>query len=159
MTTFVALTLVGLVTGCVYALTAAGLVVTYTTAGVFNFAQGAMGMMGAFSFWQLWQAWHIPLGFSLLIVLGGFAPLFGVLVARFLFNGRSAGADQSLALTLALLLVLLGAASAIWKPTTARSVPSWAGNGSITIGILNINAMQLLIIATAVAIAIGLRLM
>lgn len=159
MTTFVALTLVGLVTGCVYALTAAGLVVTYTTAGVFNFAQGAMGMMGAFSFWQLWQAWNIPLGFSLLIVLGVFAPLFGVGVARFLFNGRSAGNDQSLALTLALLLVLLGAANAIWKPTTARMVPLWAGHGSITIGILTINAMQLLIIATAIAIAVGLRLL
>ena len=159
MTTFVALTLVGLVTGCVYALTAAGLVVTYTTAGVFNFAQGAMGMMGAFSFWQLWQAWNIPLGFSLLIVLGVFAPLFGVGVARFLFNGRSSGNDQSLALTLALLLVLLGAANAIWKPTTARMVPLWAGHGSITIGILTINAMQLLIIATAIAIAVGLRLL
>lgn len=159
MTTFVALTLVGLVSGCVYALTAAGLVVTYTTAGVFNFAQGAMGMMGAFSFWQLWQAWNIPLGLSLLIVLGVFAPLFGVAVSRFLLGRRGAGSDQSLALTLALLLVLIGAADAIWKPSTARTVPIWAGHGSITIGILNINAMQLLIIATAIAIAVGLRLL
>ncbi|HWC36328.1 MAG TPA: ABC transporter permease [Mycobacteriales bacterium] len=158
MTTFVALTLAGLVTGCVYALTAAGLVVTYTTAGVFNFAQGAMGMMGAFSFWQLYQGWHVPLGFSLLIVLGGFAPLFGAVVARVLLGGRAAG-DQSLAMTLALLLVLIGAANAIWKPTTARTVPLWAGHGSITIGIFTINAMQLLVIATAIAIAIGLRLM
>ncbi|MGN6473258.1 MAG: ABC transporter permease subunit [Mycobacteriales bacterium] len=159
MTTFVALTLVGLVTGCVYALTAAGLVVTYTTAGVFNFAQGAMGMMGAFSFWQLWQGWHVPLGFSLLIVLGVLAPLFGAVVARLLLGGRSAAGDQSLAMTLALLLVLIGAADAIWKPTTARTVPIWAGHGSITIGIFTINAMQILIIATAIAIAIGLRLL
>lgn len=55
LTTFLALTVVGLVTGCIYALTAAGLVVTYTTAGVFNFAQGAMGMLAAFTLWQLWQ--------------------------------------------------------------------------------------------------------
>jgi branched-chain amino acid transport system permease protein len=159
VTTFVALTLAGLVTGCVYALTAAGLVVTYTTAGVFNFAQGAMGMMGAFSFWQLYQGWNVPLGLSLLIVLGGFAPLFGMLVARVLLGGRSAAGDQSLAMTLALLLVLIGVANAIWKPTTARSVPLWAGHGSITIGIFTINAMQLLVIATAIAIAIGLRLL
>jgi branched-chain amino acid transport system permease protein len=159
MTTFVALTLAGLVTGCVYALTAAGLVVTYTTAGVFNFAQGAMGMLGAFSFWQLYQGWGVPLGFSLLIVLGVLAPLFGAVVARVLLGGRSAAGDQSLAMTLALLLVLLGAANAIWKPTTARSVPLWAGHGTITIGIFTINAMQLLIIATAIAIAVGLRLL
>jgi branched-chain amino acid transport system permease protein len=159
VTTFVALTLVGLVSGCVYALTAAGLVVTYTTAGVFNFAQGAMGMMGAFSFWQLWQGWHVPLGFSLLIVLGIFAPVFGIVVSRFVLGGRGSGGDQSLAMTLALLLVLIGAANAIWKPSTARMVPYWAGHGSITIGILTINSMQLLIIATAIAIAIGLRLL
>jgi branched-chain amino acid transport system permease protein len=146
-------------TGCVYALTAAGLVVTYTTAGVFNFAQGAMGMMGAFSFWQLYQGWNVPLGFSLLIVLGVLAPLFGAVVARVLLGGRSAAGDQSLAMTLALLLVLLGAANAIWKPTTARSVPIWAGHGSITIGIFTINAMQLLIIAVAIGIAVGLRLL
>lgn len=160
MTTFLALTLAGLVTGCVYALTAAGLVVTYTTAGVFNFAQGAMGMMGAFSFWQLYQGWHVPLGFSLLIVLGVFAPMFGVIVSRVLLGGRSAGGgDQSLALTLALLLVLIGTANAIWKPTSARSVPLWAGHGTVTIGIFTINAMQMLIIAAAIAIAIGLRLL
>ena len=113
MTTFVALTLVGLVTGCVYALTATGLVVTYTTAGVFNFAQGAMVMMGAFAFWQLWQAWNVPLALSLIIVLGVLAPLFGIAVSRFLLGSRGAGNDQSLALTLALLLVLIGAANAI----------------------------------------------
>jgi branched-chain amino acid transport system permease protein len=159
VTTFVALTLVGLVTGCVYALTAAGLVVTYTTAGVFNFAQGAMGMMGAFSFWQLWQKWDVPLALSLIIVLGVFAPLFGIAVSRFLIGRSGAGNDQSLALTLALLLVLIGAANAIWKPSTARTVPIWAGHGSVTIGILTINAMQILIIAAAIAIAVGLRLL
>ncbi|HVS69529.1 MAG TPA: ABC transporter permease [Mycobacteriales bacterium] len=159
MTTFVALTLAGLVTGCVYALTAAGLVVTYTTAGVFNFAQGAMGMMGAFSFWQLYQGWSVPLGWSLLIVLGVLAPAFGAVVARVLLGGRSAAGDQSLAMTLALLLVLIGTANAIWKPTTARTVPLWAGHGTTTIGVFTINSMQKLIIATALAIAIGLRLL
>ena len=59
MSTFLALSVVGLVTGCIYALTATGLVVTYTTAGVFTFAQGAMGMIAAFGFWQLWQGWDV----------------------------------------------------------------------------------------------------
>jgi len=84
VSTFVALTIVGLVSGCIYALTATGLVVTYTTAGVFNFAQGAMGMVAAFAFWQCWQGWSLPLWLSLLLVVGVLAPLFGLAVERVL---------------------------------------------------------------------------
>jgi branched-chain amino acid transport system permease protein len=159
VTTLLALTLVGLVYGCIYALTATGLVVTYTTAGVFNFAQGAMGMVAAFSFWQLWQGWHVPLALSLLIVLGVLAPGFGLLTERLLFR-KTAGApaDQTLAVTLAMLLVLIGTANAVWPPTQPRVLPRWAGSGSVTVGILTISATQLLIIACAIAIAVALRL-
>src|SRR5690242_382553 len=44
---------VGITYGSVYAVAAVGLVVTYTTSGIFNFAQGAIGMFMAFIFWQL----------------------------------------------------------------------------------------------------------
>ena len=53
MTTFLALTVVGIVVGCIYALTATGLVVTYITSGIFNFAHGAVGMIAAFAYWNL----------------------------------------------------------------------------------------------------------
>ena len=60
MEQLVQLTIVGLVAGCVYALSATGLVVTYTTSGIFNFAHGAIGMLGAFTYWQLTVGWHWP---------------------------------------------------------------------------------------------------
>ena len=53
MDQFLALTVVGIVAGCIYALTATGLVVTYTTSGIFNFAHGALGMVAAFAYWEL----------------------------------------------------------------------------------------------------------
>src|SRR5881275_3318944 len=59
VTEWLSFTVVGLVTGCVYALIATGLVVTYTTTGIFNFAHGAIGMIAAFTFWQFWQGWHV----------------------------------------------------------------------------------------------------
>src|SRR5581483_5324807 len=43
----------GLTTGAVYALAATGLVVTYTTSGVFNFAHGAVGLVAAVVFYGL----------------------------------------------------------------------------------------------------------
>ena len=44
----IAYTIFGLVTASIYAIAASGLVVTYTTSGVFNLAHGAVGMLGAF---------------------------------------------------------------------------------------------------------------
>jgi D-alanyl-lipoteichoic acid acyltransferase DltB (MBOAT superfamily) len=61
-----------LTAGSIYAIAASGLVVTYTTSGVFNFAQGAIGMIMAFLYWEVrinrgWPAW-IALVFVVLIV-------------------------------------------------------------------------------------------
>ena len=44
---FLTYTILGLVTGAVYGIAASGLVLTYTTSGIFNFAQGAMAMLAA----------------------------------------------------------------------------------------------------------------
>ena len=40
---------------------AAGVVLTYTTTGVFNFAHGAVGMITAFVFWQLTEGSGLPI--------------------------------------------------------------------------------------------------
>src|SRR3954454_8065928 len=43
----------GLVTGSVYGLAGTGLVLTYKTSGVFNFAHGALGTVSAYLFYEL----------------------------------------------------------------------------------------------------------
>ena len=53
MSSFLEFTLIGISIGCVFAIAASGLVLTYTTTGVFNFAHGAVGMVSAFLFYQL----------------------------------------------------------------------------------------------------------
>ncbi|MCW2607491.1 MAG: amino acid/amide transporter rane protein 2, family / amino acid/amide transporter [Frankiales bacterium] len=159
MSTFLALTVVGLVTGCIYALTATGLVVTYTTAGVFNFAQGAMGMIAAFGFWQLWQGWGLPLLLALPLVVLVAAPLAGLLVERLFRRTQGAPADQTLAVTLGLLLVLIGIANAVWPPDEPRILPRFGGEGTVQVGILVLSASQLIVVATAVAVGVGLRLL
>src|SRR2546423_550418 len=59
--------IVGITTGAVYALASMGLVLTYTTSGVFNFAHGAIGMFATFIFYQLrvdagWPTWSAVAG-------------------------------------------------------------------------------------------------
>ena len=53
MDKFLIFTIVGLSTAAIYAVIGSGLVLTYTTTGVFNFAQGAAGMLAAFMYLSL----------------------------------------------------------------------------------------------------------
>ena len=43
-------TIVGLSLAAIYSVIASGLVLTYTTTGIFNFAHGATGMLAAFAY-------------------------------------------------------------------------------------------------------------
>src|SRR4051812_36200474 len=50
----------GIAIGALSALYATGIVVVYTTTGIFNFAQAAIGAFSAFLYWQLRVDWHWP---------------------------------------------------------------------------------------------------
>jgi branched-chain amino acid transport system permease protein len=158
MTTFLALTLTGLVVGCVYALTACGLVVTYTTSGVFNFAHGGIGMVAAFSYWQLSVGWGLPAPLAFLIVLFVLAPLFGALVERVLVRPLyGAPIGVTLVATLGLLVTLLGVGFLAWPPDTTRVLPKFFEGHTVTLFSLVIDYNQLLVIGTSVAVAFALR--
>src|SRR5207248_3429280 len=101
MTQFLAFTITGIVTGAVYAIAASGLVVTYTTSGIFNFAHGAMGMVMAFLYWQLRVHMHWPAPLAIIAVLFIAAPLFGALIERVLMRNVR-GSDTGVALMVTL---------------------------------------------------------
>ena len=69
MDKFLIFTIVGLSLAAIYAIIASGLVLTYTTTGIFNFAHGAIGMLAAFTYWQLRFDWGWPTPVALLVVL------------------------------------------------------------------------------------------
>ncbi len=159
MNAFLQFTVTGLVLGCIYALSASGLVVTYTTSGIFNFAQGAMGMIAAFAYWQLAVAWHWPVPVALAVVLLVFAPLMGALIERGLMRRiRTAPVGVTLTVTLGLLLALLGLADAIWDPQVTRIVPSFFAGHSVSIFGVNVTITQLIVMVCAVLVAVFLRL-
>src|SRR5437762_13474937 len=115
---FIGLTIAGLALGAVYAIAASGLVVTYTTSGIFNFAHGAMGMLMAFLYWKLRVDMHWAAPFALIAVLFIIAPLFGALIERILMrNVRGSDTGVALMVTLGLLLFLIGLALT-WFPQT-----------------------------------------
>ena len=120
---FLSFTIFGIVSGAIYAVAATGLVVTYTTSGIFNIAHGAIGMVSAFLYWELRVNQHWPAPIALFIVIFVAAPLLGAVIERTLMRRlRGASVAQSLVVTVGLLVLLLGLGEAIWKPTVAREL-------------------------------------
>lgn len=159
MSAFLSFTVVGLVAGCIYALTASGLVVTYTTSGVFNFAHGAIGMIAAFAYWELSVNQHWPTPLAVIVVLFVLAPLMGAIIERVLMRPlHNASVEVTLTVTVGLLLVLLGLAEVIWSPTVTRTLPPFFAGNQVTVFNVVLTYHQLTVIAVAIFVAVGLRL-
>jgi ABC-type branched-subunit amino acid transport system ATPase component/branched-subunit amino acid ABC-type transport system permease component len=94
MDKFVALLIGGAVSGAVYSLVAVGLVLTYTTSKVFNFAQGAVAFVVTLCFYELTQGfgWGVVPAFVLSVLL--LAPGLGLAVYALVFR-RLADAEDS----------------------------------------------------------------
>ena len=160
MEIFLSYTVVGIVAGCVYALIATGLVVTYNTTGIFNFAHGAIAMVGAYSFWQLWQGWGWNPVLSLVLVLFVAAPVFGLVVERVLMRPlQGASVDLTLVVTLGLLLFLVGVAQIAWDPAEVRNLPSFFNGNGFRLGYVQVTYHEVVAVVATVAIAIGLRVL
>lgn len=119
--------------GTVYALAASGLVLTYRTSRVFNFAHGAVGMFCAYLFYQAWVVWGLPVVPAALLVVGVFAPLMGLVSERLVFRPlRGAATTVKVVVTVGMLVALQGAASLIWG-TESIFLPSMFPEGSVRV--------------------------
>lgn len=152
--------IIGLSISAVYAISATGLVVTYITSGVFNFAHGAIGMFVAFVYWELrvHQGWPVPLALAvtLLVIAPAIGVLLDVIVMRPLLKGASVA--TKLVVTVALLLAFQGAAVAIWG-IELRTLPGLWGDRAYSVFGLNITWDQTTTILAAVAVAAGFRML
>lgn len=159
MTALLAYTVFGLVTGGAYAVVAGGLVLTYSTSKVFNVGHGAIGMVMAFLYWELAENRGLPQWLALLIVVGGCAPLFGLVIERFVMR-RLAGAPVGITLVagVGVLVGLIGAAQVIWPPQ-ARPVRPFLDQYGIHIGQSFVSGHDLVTLACAVLVAGGLYLL
>jgi branched-subunit amino acid ABC-type transport system permease component/ABC-type branched-subunit amino acid transport system ATPase component len=86
MNEFLNLAVSGLVTGSIYSIMASGLVLTYTTSGIFNFAHGAIAFAVAYLYYQLHSGYGLPIVPALIISVFVFAPLLGLLLDRLMLR-------------------------------------------------------------------------
>ncbi len=78
MDTFLNLVISGIVTGAIYSIMASGLVLTYQTSGIFNFAHGAIAFATAYFYFQLHTGQGMPIVPAAILSVLIFAPLMGL---------------------------------------------------------------------------------
>ena len=144
--------------GAIYALAASGLVVTYTTTGIFNFAQGAIGMVMAYIFWQCTQSWGWPQLPSVLLVVLVIAPAFGVLLYVVLMR-HLVGADLVVQImaTIGLMVGLMGLAAFVWDPQDFRQIPYFFEGEGFHVGDTFVLWHRAIAVIVGVVVAVGLR--
>ncbi|HEX8804784.1 MAG TPA: ABC transporter permease, partial [Acidimicrobiales bacterium] len=105
MTEFWTLVVGGAVAGGLYAILASGVVLTYQTSGIFNFAHGAVAFATAFLFFQLdtGLGWNRAVAAVVAVLL--FAPALGWTLDRVLFR-RLAGAPTNVKLVVPIALLV-----------------------------------------------------
>lgn len=158
MSTFLQFTIFGIVLAAIYAVAASGLVVTYTTTGIFNFAHGAVGMFGAYFYWQLHEAWKLPAPLSVAIVLCVAAPLMGLVIDKVIMRGLEGVSEVTkVVVSIGLLFGLISLAPMIWPPNRSYKVDPFFGSNKVEIGDVGVTWHQITAILIAVAVAVGLR--
>lgn len=157
-------TIVGLATGSLYALSATGLVVVYTTTGMFNFAHGGIGVFSAFVYWEIVEnadGLNLPQWLGLLIVVLGVAPLLGVVIDLVLMRRlRTAPLVVQLMVTVGLMVFLLTLANQIWQADQIRGVaPLIDRSNGFNIGVSRVPWYRFANLIIAAAIAVFLRIL
>ena len=122
---------IGLTSGGVYALAGLGLVLTYKTSGVFNFAHGALATVAAYAFYELHVvhglAW--PLAAALSVLVAG--PVMGLLLELLARRIQTASLALRVGAMVGLLLVIEAAVELIFGTQTVRTVPVFLGTGNV----------------------------
>lgn len=153
MLTFVIL---GLVSGAIFGLAGVGLVLTYKTSGVFNFAHGALATVSAYLFYSLHieheMAWPLAAAICVFVLPIPLALALEVL-ARSL---ATAGLAVQVVATIGLTLVVQSAINLYYGTELSRSVPVFLPEGTVKIGDAFITYEKLIFFGTAAVATAGL---
>jgi ABC-type branched-subunit amino acid transport system ATPase component/branched-subunit amino acid ABC-type transport system permease component len=154
--------IIGLTAGSIYGLAGTGLVLTYKTSGVFNFAYGAIAAVAAFVFYWLWQRqgmdWRIAALLCVVVlgtVMGLALELLTRLLSRVSIEFQIVGM-VGLALGIAGGLTLW---SSNWAGDSASSslvFPDYLDTSTFTFGSVNIGYNQLITMVIALLSTITL---
>jgi ABC-type branched-subunit amino acid transport system ATPase component/branched-subunit amino acid ABC-type transport system permease component len=146
---------IGLTTGSVYGLAGTGLVLTYKTSGIFNFAQGSVATVAVFVFFWLHSQHHWPwivAGLVSVFVLGPILGLLLELMARVLANASDV---LKIAATIGLVIIVI-AIGDLWYGSVTETFPHYLPTSTIRFLGVNISWEQITVVLVGLASVIAL---
>ena len=148
---------VGVVTGSLYGLAGVGLVLTFRTSGIFNFAHGAVAAAAAYLFYALHVEHGLPWPLAALVVVVGFGIIAGVAIEQ--VTRRLVGAPEAV-LVVATVGLLLGINGALLLAfgTNARRFPQFLPLDGIVLSGVRVSYAQMISVATAAVCVVALYL-
>ncbi|HVW32436.1 MAG TPA: ABC transporter permease [Acidimicrobiia bacterium] len=148
---------VGLTTGSIYALAAMGLVLTFKTSGIFNFAHGAVGAVAAYGFYELRSLHGVPWPLALLVSVGLVGLAGGLLLERLAHSLRNTATSSRVVASIGLLVGLQGLAVMRYGADAKRPEP-FLPRGTLRFVDVNVGVDQLLVVVFVAVSAVALRM-
>ena len=144
----------------IYAMSATGLVVVYTTTGIFNFAQGAIGMFLAYVDWELAVNHGVPQLIAVPVTVLIVAPLIGIGLDRAVMRHlQGKELVVQLLVTVGLMFAFIGLANMLWDQNLNHTMPTLFGQKGFHVAGVVLTYARLLTVVLAVALAVGLRIL
>jgi len=148
----------GLVSGAVYGLAGVGLVLTYKTSGIFNFAHGAIATTAAYMYYTLHIQHGMPTVPAIVITLVACGLVLGVALERLGRALTSAPLVIQVLGTVGLLIIVQSLAAIIYGTKVTRVVPMFLSTNTFQIGSTAVTYAQVIIFAIALVGTVGLSL-
>jgi branched-subunit amino acid ABC-type transport system permease component len=147
----------GLADGSIYALAALGLVLTYKTSGIFNFAIGAQAAASAYVFYSLRDTVGLPWPIAALFAVILVGLVGSLMLERIAFWLTGASAAMKVVATIALVVLLESVLTGIYGVATIQFTAFLPSRGFHLFGV-TILGSQIIVFALAVGATIGLYL-
>ena len=148
---------VGVVSGSLYGLAGMGLVLTYKTSGIFNFAHGAVAAASAYAFYELRVTHGWPWPAALAVAVVGLGALVGVALEQLARRLAGAKPTMTIVATVGLLLFLSGFLT--WRfGAETKPFPAFLPTRRVRWAGVGVEYGQIITVVVVAAVATGLWL-
>jgi ABC-type branched-subunit amino acid transport system ATPase component/branched-subunit amino acid ABC-type transport system permease component len=151
----------GLAVGAIYGLAGTGLVITYKTSGIFNFAQPALAAIASYIFWYLHfdnitPGPQFPWPVAALIAVGVAGPLMGIGMERIARGLANVATSLQILATSGLALGIIGTLGLLYQNQGTLPYNPFLPTGTLVLGGTRVGYDQMILFAFSLAAVVGL---
>lgn len=149
MTSVLPFLIIGVVSGSIYGMAAVGLVLSYRTSGIFNFAHGALATLAAYVFYWLHDGHGMPWPYAALIAVVPLSVALGFSLERFARILARSSLILQVVGTVGLLLII-EALCTQWYGSNGSFFPAFLSLHTYPVGGTFVTASDIIIVAISI---------